>query len=95
MDVGERSGLQWDRNLQNLCNVNSDGFILNISFNLLKTAFRKKENNIKNKDKYFNKVEKRKELYNKAKIFYDESRIKKTSAIDGKYIEEQEDIEQN
>ena len=47
----------------------------------------------KNKDKYFNKVEKRKELYNKAKIFYDESRIKKTSAIDGKYIEEQEDIE--
>ena len=49
----------------------------------------------KNKDKYFNKVEKRKELYNKAKIFYDESRIKKTSAIDGKYIEEQKDIEQN
>ena len=47
----------------------------------------------KNKDKYFNKVEKRKELYNKAKIFYDESRIKKTSAIDGKYIEEQKDIE--
>ena len=49
----------------------------------------------KNKDKYFNKVEKRKELYNKAKIFYDESRIKKTSAIEGKYIEEQKDIEQN
>ena len=47
----------------------------------------------KNKDKYFNKVEKRKELYNKAKIFYDESRIKKTSAIDGKFIEEQKDIE--
>ncbi|MGM9858501.1 MAG: hypothetical protein ACI311_04535 [Bacilli bacterium] len=45
----------------------------------------------KNKDKYLSKKEKRKEIYTKVTNFYDESRIKKTSAIETNYIENKEE----